>query len=71
MTKPFIYKHGLKLNVLIGLSSVIASHSENTAPAQTVWPDLTFRPHADQSGSLMEPGQWREAVNPLDWVQQT
>ena len=61
---------GITLRALIESGLRMAIHPKNAAVTQVAWPDLTFHPSADQSGSLMEPSQWRDAVNPHDGVQQ-
>ena len=66
MTKSSTSTQGVTPKVLIesGLGMAIHSKNANSVIAQVAWPDLTFHPPADQSGSLMEPSQWRDAVNP-------
>lgn len=61
---------GITLRALIESGLRMAIHPKNAAVTQVAWPDLTFHPSADQSGSLKEPSQWRDAVNPHDGVQQ-
>ena len=61
---------GITLRALIESGLRMAIHPRNASATQAAWPDLTFHPHADQSGVLMEPSQWRDAVNPFDGVQQ-
>ena len=63
MTKPSTPTHGDKLNASIDSGLITAIHSSNEATTQAAWPDLTFRPDADQSGSLLEPDQWQDAIN--------
>lgn len=60
---------GVTLKALIesGLRMVI--HPKGPTPNQVTWPDLTFHPDAGEAGHLIEPGQWREAANPLSWPQ--
>ena len=64
MTKSSTSTQGVTLKALIESGLGMAIHAKNAATAQVAWPDLTFHPTADQSGSLMEPSQWRDAVNP-------
>ena len=61
---------GITLSALIESGLRMAIHPKNAAATQVAWPDLTFHPSADPSGSLMEPSQWRDAVNPHDGVRQ-
>ena len=61
---------GITLRALIESGLRMAIHPKNAAATQVAWPDLTFHPSADQYGSLMEPSQWRDAVNPHDGVRQ-
>ncbi|MGB4117950.1 MAG: hypothetical protein WBK51_15525 [Polaromonas sp.] len=61
---------GITLKALIESGLRMALHPKNTATAQAAWPDLTFHPAADQSGSLLEASLWRDAANPYDGVRQ-
>ena len=61
---------GITLSALIGSVLRIALHPKTDAAAPAAWPDLTFHPPADQSGSLIEPSQWRDTVTPHDGVRQ-
>ena len=70
MTKSSTSTQGVTPKVLIESGLRMAIHAKNAATAQVAWPDLTFHPSADQSGSLMEPSQWRDAVNPHDGLRQ-
>ena len=61
---------GITLRALIESGLRMALHPKKTAAAQATWPDLTFHPSADQSGSLLDASLWRDAANPHDVVQQ-
>ena len=61
---------GITLKALIETGLRMAIHPKNKVAAHAAWPDLTFHPHAEQSGSLMDPSLWRDAVNPHDGVKQ-
>ena len=61
---------GITLRALIESGLRMAIHPKSKAATHAAWPDLTFHPHADQSGSLMEPSLWRDAANPHDGSQQ-
>jgi hypothetical protein len=61
---------GITLRTLIESGLRMAMRPKNAAATQVTGPDFTFHPSADQSGSLMEPSQWRDAVNPHEGVQQ-
>ena len=61
---------GITLKALIETGLRMAIHLKSKAATQAAWPDLTFHPDAEQSGSLMDPSLWRDAVNPHDGVKQ-
>ena len=61
---------GITLSALIGSVLRIALRPKTDGAAPAAWPDLTFHPLADQSGSLIEPSQWRDTVTPHDGVRQ-
>lgn len=61
---------GITLKALIESGLRMALHPKKAAASQSAWLDLTFHPSADQSGSLIDASQWRDAANPHDVVQQ-
>jgi hypothetical protein len=60
---------GITLKALIETGLRMAIHPKNAASRNATWPDLTFHPPAIEAGYLVNPTQWRDAVNPDSWQQ--
>jgi hypothetical protein len=58
---------GVTLKALIESGLRMAIHPKTAASLPVVWPDLSFHPQAAESGHLVDPSQWRDAVNANDW----